>query len=88
MAAMEAQETEHEVRVSEPTGCDNRAHQRTVPATCVDARPSAEKGQAFGPVPCDFFEAVGLNPFTLPHIWSSGRRAARRGHDASGSSLI
>jgi hypothetical protein len=24
----------------------------------------------------------------LPHIQSSGRRAARRGHDAGGSSLV
>ena len=28
----------------------------------------ALNGQAFGPTPCDFFEAVGLNPSTLPHI--------------------
>jgi hypothetical protein len=46
------------------------------------------KGPSFRIDPLRFFQALGLNPFTLPHIWSSGRRAARRGHDAGGSSLV
>jgi hypothetical protein len=66
MAPMEAQEIEHQVRVSEPT---DATIARTY-AVCLQLALTSTmcgKGQAFGPTPCDF-SSGGLNPFTLPHM--------------------